>query len=99
VLLGDMSFVGPRPEPLEWYNEYGSVIRFSHRRITVRPGLTGLAQVKYHYELSQKTLQEWVKFDMYYTENLSLLTDLGILFRTLFMIFIKRYQISTGKRT
>ena len=98
VLLGDMSFVGPRPEPLEWYEEYGSVIRFSHRRITVRPGLTGLAQVKYHYELSQKTLQEWVKFDMYYTENLSLRMDLGILFRTLFMIFVKRYQHSTGKK-
>ena len=95
VLLGDMSFVGPRPEPVEWYDEFSSVIRFSHRRITVRPGVTGLAQVKYHYELSQKTLQEWVKFDMYYTENLSLRMDLGILLRSIFMVFVKRYQNST----
>lgn len=99
VLMGDMSFVGPRPEPLAWYQEYSSVIRFSHRRITVRPGLTGLAQVKYHYELSQKSLQEWVKFDMYYTENLSLRMDLGILFRTLFMVFVKRYQNSAVKKS
>jgi UDP-GlcNAc:undecaprenyl-phosphate GlcNAc-1-phosphate transferase len=98
VFLGDMSFVGPRPEPLAWYQEYSSVIRFSHRRITVRPGLTGLAQVKYHYELSQKSLQEWVKYDMYYTENLSLRMDLGILIRTLFMVFVKRYQNSSGKK-
>ena len=98
VFLGDMSFVGPRPEPVEWYEEYSSVIRFSHRRITVRPGLTGLAQVKYHYELSQKTLQEWVKFDMYYTENLSLRMDLGILLRSLFMVFVKRYQNSNRKK-
>jgi lipopolysaccharide/colanic/teichoic acid biosynthesis glycosyltransferase len=58
----------------------------------VRPGLTGLAQVKYHYELSQKTLQEWVKFDIYYTENLSLRMDLGILIRTFLMVFVKKYE-------
>ncbi|UCF64025.1 MAG: sugar transferase [bacterium] len=98
VFLGDMSFVGPRPEPVEWYEEYSSVIRFSHRRITVRPGLTGLAQVKYHYELSRKTLQEWVKFDMYYTENLSLRMDSGILLRSLFMVFVKRYKNSNRKK-
>lgn len=92
VLLGDMSIVGPRPEPVVWYQEYSPLIPFLHRRIMVRPGLTGLAQVKYHYELSQKKLQEWIKFDMYYTENMSLRMDFGILLRTLMMIFVKPYK-------
>lgn len=87
VLLGDMSLVGPRPEAPGWYEEYQDILRFLHRRITVRPGLTGLAQVKYHYELSRKILQERVKYDIFYIDNLSLRLDLRILMRTLLMIF------------
>ncbi|GAB4367494.1 MAG: hypothetical protein Kow0042_08140 [Calditrichia bacterium] len=89
VLLGDMSFVGPRPEYQEWYEFYKDKIRFIYRRLLVRPGLTGLAQVKYHYELSQKVIQERVKFDIFYTENMSLRLDLRILLRTLLMVFRK----------
>ncbi len=89
VILGDMSFVGPRPEPPEWYEEYRDSLRFIHRRITVRPGLTGLAQVKYHYELSQKILQERVKFDIFYIENMALRLDVRILLRTIFLIVKK----------
>ena len=87
VFLGDMSIVGPRPEPLEWFQEFGESIKFLHRRIIVRPGLTGLAQIKYHYELSQKVLEEWVKYDIYYTENMSLRMDLGLLLRTILLVF------------
>jgi UDP-GlcNAc:undecaprenyl-phosphate GlcNAc-1-phosphate transferase len=86
VLLGDMSIVGPKPEPLEWFQEYGDSIKFLHRRVIIRPGLTGLAQVKYHYELSQKVLAEWIKYDIYYTENMSLRMDLGLLLRTMLLI-------------
>jgi lipopolysaccharide/colanic/teichoic acid biosynthesis glycosyltransferase len=95
VILGDMSIIGPRPEPMEWYQKYSSEINFLHRRIMVRPGLTGLAQVKYHYELSRKLLQEWVKYDMYYTENLSLRMDVSILLRTILMVFVKKYKDSS----
>ncbi len=98
VFLGDMSIVGPRPEPIEWYQEFSPLVKFLHRRIMVRPGLTGLAQVKYHYELSQKKLQEWARFDMYYTENLSLRMDMGILIRTILMIFVKPYQNSKKEK-
>ncbi len=66
-----------------------------HRRITLRPGITGLAQVKYHYELSQKVLEEWIKYDIYYTENLSLRLDLGILLRSILMLVVKPYQNKT----
>jgi lipopolysaccharide/colanic/teichoic acid biosynthesis glycosyltransferase len=82
-----MSIVGPKPEPLEWFHEFGESIKFLHRRIIVRPGLTGLAQIKYHYELSQKVLEEWVKYDIYYTENMSLRMDLGLLLRTILLVF------------
>ncbi|OGB66161.1 MAG: hypothetical protein A2Y94_01685 [Caldithrix sp. RBG_13_44_9] len=92
VFLGDMSLVGPRPEPIEWYQEFSSRLLFLHRRITIRPGLTGLAQVKYHYELAQKALEEWIKYDIYYTENLSLRMDLRILLRSVLMLIVKPYQ-------
>jgi lipopolysaccharide/colanic/teichoic acid biosynthesis glycosyltransferase len=92
VFLGDMSLVGPRPEPIEWYQEFSSRLPFLHRRINIRPGLTGLAQVKYHYELSQKALEEWIKYDIYYTENLSLRMDLRILLRSVLMLMVKPYQ-------
>ncbi len=90
VLLGDMSFVGPRPEPPEWYSDYYEKLRFIHRRISVRPGLTGLAQVKYHYELSHKVLQERIKFDIFYVENMSVRMDIRILLRSLLLVFKKQ---------
>ena len=92
VFLGDMSLVGPRPEPIEWYQEFSSRLPFLHRRVTIRPGLTGLAQVKYHYELSQKALEEWIKYDIFYTENLSLRMDLRIILRSFLMLLVKPYQ-------
>jgi len=87
VLLGDMSFVGPRPEPPEWYEEYRDTLRLTHWRIMIRPGITGLAQVKYHYELSQKILQERVNYDIFYIENISIRLDIRILLRTLLLVF------------
>ena len=92
VFLGDMSLVGPRPEPIEWYQEFSSRLPFLHRRVTIRPGLTGLAQVKYHYELSQKALEEWIKYDIFYTENLSLRMDLRVILRSFLMLLVKPYQ-------
>lgn len=92
VLIGDMSIVGPRSEPVEWYQETSTTIRLLHRRISIRPGLTGLAQVKYHFELSHKVLQEWVKYDIYYLENMSLSMDLGIFLRTILLLLLRPYS-------
>jgi UDP-GlcNAc:undecaprenyl-phosphate GlcNAc-1-phosphate transferase len=92
VILGDMSIVGPRPEPVEWYREFSATPRFLHRRVSIRPGLTGLAQVKYHFELSHKLLQEWIKYDIYYIENMSLRMDLGISIRTMILLILKPYN-------
>jgi lipopolysaccharide/colanic/teichoic acid biosynthesis glycosyltransferase len=98
ILFGDMSVVGPRPEPVEWYQENSDKIRFLHRRISVRPGITGLAQVKYHFEISQKVLQEWIKYDIYYIENMALRIDLGIFARTPLLMLLKPYNHSNGNR-
>jgi lipopolysaccharide/colanic/teichoic acid biosynthesis glycosyltransferase len=93
VFLGDMSLVGPRPEPVEWFDKFRNDIRFIHRRLAIRPGLTGLGQVKYHYEMSTRILKERVRFDIYYIENLSLRMDFRILLRTLFLLFKKPAEL------
>jgi UDP-GlcNAc:undecaprenyl-phosphate GlcNAc-1-phosphate transferase len=89
IFIGDMSLVGPRPESIEWYKEYQDKLRFLHRRVLVRPGLTGLSQVKYRYEKSQKAFMERMKYDIYYTENISINLDLRIIIRSILLFFIK----------
>ncbi|MCB0307568.1 MAG: sugar transferase, partial [Calditrichaeota bacterium] len=81
--------VGPRPEPLVWYQENQHRLRFLHRRLTVRPGVTGLAQLKYRFAGKVQSHQERVTADIYYVENLSLMLDLRIVLRSLFML-VKR---------
>ncbi len=81
VLGGDMSIVGPRPalpSQLESYNMVG------HKRLEVRPGLTGLAQINGNILLSWP--ERWV-YDKQYVENLSLLLDLKIILKTFRIIF------------
>lgn len=87
ILKGEMSVVGPRPESIEWYRENRNKFQFLHRRILVRPGITGLAQVKYRYESSQKFLMERMKYDIFYTENISINLDLRIILRSILLFF------------
>ena len=89
ILRGDMSLVGPRPEPLEWYRRYQHQFRFLHRRVMVRPGITGMAQYKYRFDASQKMHQERLKFDIFYGENISLNLDLRIIIRSIFLFLRK----------
>lgn len=87
ILKGDMSIVGPRPEPPEWYREFQHRLRFLHRRVVVRPGITGIAQLKYRYYESHKIIQERVKYDIFYSENISINLDLRIILRSIFIFF------------
>jgi len=87
IIKGEMSVVGPRPESIEWYRENRNKFQFLHRRILVRPGITGLAQVKYRYESSQKFLIERMKYDIFYTENISINLDLRIILRSILLFF------------
>lgn len=90
ILKGDMSLVGPRPESIDWYRENQNRFRFLHRRILIRPGITGLAQVKYRYESTPKLLQEKIKYDIYYIENISINLDLRIILRSILLFFFKK---------
>ncbi|RMF59439.1 MAG: hypothetical protein D6748_06375 [Calditrichaeota bacterium] len=87
ILRGDMSLVGPRPEPPEWYRMYQSQLKVLHRRLMVRPGLTGLAQIRHRFEVSQKSLRERIRYDIFYVENISLRFDLQIILRSVMLFF------------
>lgn len=76
VLRGDMSLVGPRPALPHEVSEYNDIAR---RRLTIRPGITGLWQVSGRSELSW---EETVRLDVYYVDNWSFMQDLQILRRT-----------------
>lgn len=82
VLNGDMSLVGPRPTIMEQVRAYDSVQR---RRLEVRPGITGLAQVNGNAEISW---DERIKYDIYYVDHLGPSLDLFILARTLLIVLL-----------
>ncbi|MXW15497.1 MAG: sugar transferase [Rhodothermaceae bacterium] len=83
VLRGNMSLVGPRPERPYFVEKLIGKVPLYNRRHRVKPGITGWAQVMWHYDSSLEDVQQKVKFDLYYIENMSLRMDLKILFRTL----------------
>ncbi|MBA3697999.1 MAG: sugar transferase [Planctomycetes bacterium] len=82
VLIGDMSFIGPRAEWTKCVAEYEHVVPYYHLRHLVRPGLTGWAQVNYPYGASVDDAREKLEYDLYYLKNHSLALDLVILVRT-----------------
>lgn len=82
VLTGNMSFVGPRPERKVFVDKFIKTIPFYYKRLNVKPGLTGWAQVKHKYDESFEDVKEKLKYDLYYIENLSLKLDIIILFYT-----------------
>ena len=82
ILLGEMSFVGPRPERPEFVLELERQIPFYAWRHFVRPGLTGWAQVNLPYGSSVEDARRKLEYDLYYVRHYSLLTDLLIVLRT-----------------
>jgi exopolysaccharide biosynthesis polyprenyl glycosylphosphotransferase len=83
VLLGDMSFVGPRPERPEFMGELERAIPYYAWRHVVRPGLTGWAQITYGYGASIDDARRKLEYDLYYIRHYSLGTDVFIVLRTL----------------
>ena len=82
VLRGEMSFVGPRPERPEFVGELEQKIPYYRERHTVKPGITGWAQLCYPYGSTEKDTVEKLQYDLYYVKNRSLLFDLAILVQT-----------------
>jgi sugar transferase (PEP-CTERM system associated) len=82
VLFGQMSLVGPRPERPYFVDKLKQDIPFYAVRHSVKPGVTGWAQVKYQYGSSQEDTINKLQYDLYYVKNHSLFLDLVILFET-----------------
>jgi sugar transferase (PEP-CTERM system associated) len=83
VMRGDMSFVGPRPERPEFVEQLRQTIPYYDERHTVRPGITGWAQVEYQYGSSVEDAFRKLEYDLFYLKNMSVLFDCAIVFRTI----------------
>ena len=82
VLRGQMSFVGPRPERPKFVNELTESIPYYSERHTVKPGVTGWAQLRYAYGSSEEDAVEKLQYDLYYVKNHNLLLDFIIILQT-----------------
>ncbi len=90
VLKGEMSLVGPRPERPFFVEKLSEQIPYYKRRLKVRPGITGWAQVKHKYDESIEDVKIKLRYDLFYIENMSLRMDFKILFRTVFVVLFAR---------
>lgn len=77
VLLGDMSLIGPRPDPLDDMDIY---TEYQKKKLAVRPGITGYNQAYYRNSVEQN---EKFEHDVYYAENISFVLDVKIFFKTI----------------
>lgn len=83
VLRGEMSLVGPRPERPPFVQDLRKIIPYYDLRHIVRPGITGWAQVKFHYGASTEDAHMKLQFDLYYVKRQSFMLDLRILIQTM----------------
>ncbi len=86
VLKGQMSVVGPRPERPFFVEKLSQEIPYYKRRLKVRPGITGWAQVKHKYDESVEDVKIKLRYDLFYIENMSLRMDFKIIMRTIFVV-------------
>jgi sugar transferase (PEP-CTERM system associated) len=89
VLVGHMSFVGPRPERPEFVAQLAQAIPFYEERHFVKPGITGWAQVRYSYGASEKEAQEKLEYDLYYVKHHSFALDLMVLLQTVEIVLFR----------
>lgn len=90
ILLRDMSIIGPRPEPIMYYENIIEHIPEFHKRNAIRPGLTCLTQVEIGYTDNMAMHKEKLKYDIEYIENISPLLDIKILWETVRVVFNKK---------
>lgn len=83
IIKGEMSFIGPRPWILDYYNNFTEEQK---RRVNVTPGITGLAQVSGRNEIS---ILKKIDYDLYYVDNISFILDMKILFLTIKLLILK----------
>jgi sugar transferase (PEP-CTERM system associated) len=90
VVVGDMSFVGPRPERPEFVQDLTIQIPFYGQRHVVKPGVTGWAQVKYTYGASVEDALEKLQYDLFYIKNMSIALDVYIILETIKTVLTRK---------
>jgi lipopolysaccharide/colanic/teichoic acid biosynthesis glycosyltransferase len=90
VLKGEMSLIGPRPERPEFVDILSKEIVDYQKRLNVRPGITGLAQIKQDYDATIKDVRKKVKLDLLYIKRMCFLTDFRILLGTVSVVLTGR---------
>ena len=86
VLKGDMSLVGPRPERKYFVDQLKNEMPLYTKRLRIRPGITGWAQVKHKYDESLDDVKRKLRYDLFYIENMSLRMDIKIILSTIKVI-------------
>jgi lipopolysaccharide/colanic/teichoic acid biosynthesis glycosyltransferase len=81
-----MSIVGPRPERPFFVDQFVKEIPLYRRRLNVRPGITGWAQVKHTYDQSIDDVRTKLSYDLFYIENMSIRMDLKIILGTVYTV-------------
>jgi len=92
VLKGDMHLVGPRAEWNILVQEYEKEVPYYNLRHVVKPGITGWAQVKYHYGLSIEDTKEKLMYDLYYIKNWSIWLELKTILMTISTVVLNKGQ-------
>lgn len=87
ILKGDITLVGPRPERPEFVSKLADEIPYYYLRHDIRPGFTGWAQIKFRYARSVMDSKEKFEYDLYYIKNRNFLLDMGIIAKTIQIIF------------
>ncbi len=87
ILKGDLALVGPRPERPEFVESLEKQIPYYFLRHTIRPGFTGWAQIKFRYARTLDDSERKFEYDLYYIKNRGIIFDIGILLKTIQIIF------------
>jgi exopolysaccharide biosynthesis polyprenyl glycosylphosphotransferase len=90
VIKNEMSIVGPRPERSHFVELLQKEIPYYYKRMSVKPGITGWAQVKHKYDASTDDVKEKLQYDFYYIENMSLKLDFKIMINTILVIVLMK---------
>lgn len=90
VLKGDMSFIGPRPERAFFVSQLKQTVRYYGLRFSVKPGLTGWAQVNYGYGSTDEDALAKLEYDLFYIQEMSPYLNLLILLRTVSTVIFRR---------
>ena len=85
-----MSFIGPRPERMTFVRQLEKHIPYYNLRHTVKPGLTGWAQVCYPYGASEDDARCKLGYDLYYIKNMSILLDIKIILKTIGVVLFPK---------